>query len=41
MHTQVFEQNWANKVSNGWKPDGQVNKYLHPLPYFWIEVILE
>jgi len=22
MHVQGFEQTWANKVSNGWKPDG-------------------
>lgn len=25
MHAQAFEQNWANKLSNGWKPDGASN----------------
>lgn len=25
QHTQAFEQNWANKVSNGWKPDSVSN----------------
>jgi hypothetical protein len=22
MHAQAFEQNWANKVRNGWRPEG-------------------
>ena len=22
LHAQVFKQNWANRVSSGWKPDG-------------------
>lgn len=25
LHTQTFEQNWANKVQSGWKPDGVAN----------------
>jgi hypothetical protein len=25
MHAQIFEQNWSNKVRNGWKPDGVSN----------------
>jgi len=25
MHAQAFEQNWTNKVNNGWKPDGVSN----------------
>lgn len=25
MHADAFEQNWANRINNGWKPDGASN----------------